>query len=50
MHLEQARKCLDKLPAHSPGDDEPTWDALEVELLRREAEALVRGAAPKPDR
>ncbi len=49
-HAEQARQCLNKVPALAPANDKWSWDALEVEVLRREAEALVRGAAPKPRR
>ena len=41
-HTELARQCLERVPAQSPEDKEPSWDALEVELLRREAQALVR--------
>jgi WD40 repeat protein/tetratricopeptide (TPR) repeat protein/tRNA A-37 threonylcarbamoyl transferase component Bud32 len=45
-HADQARRCLDKIPATVPADGQPFWTALEVDLLRREAEALVRGICP----
>jgi WD40 repeat protein/tetratricopeptide (TPR) repeat protein len=55
-HGEEARRWLDKAVRWMDGadwsrpadaDSSPTWlDRLETQLLRREAEALVKGAAP----
>jgi WD40 repeat protein/tetratricopeptide (TPR) repeat protein len=49
-HPDEARKCLDKVPAVAPADNPQFWEALEVDVLRREAEALVRGAGPGASR
>jgi WD40 repeat protein/tetratricopeptide (TPR) repeat protein len=46
-HADEARKCLDKVPAQTPADDPNLWQALEVDLLRREAEGLVQGGSPR---
>jgi WD40 repeat protein/serine/threonine protein kinase len=44
-HAAEARKWLARVPAaNSQAGDRLSWDALEVELLRREAEALLKPA------
>jgi hypothetical protein len=44
----EARTFLDKLRAHKPPAKELAWDNLEIEVLREEAEALLKDKAPRP--
>ncbi len=41
-HTSEAKNWFDKIPAPTPAADSLNWDNLEIEILRREAEKVMR--------
>ena len=45
-HRDEARRWLDKLAAYQPKETgDLSWDDVEIRILRREAESLIRGSS-----
>jgi tetratricopeptide (TPR) repeat protein len=46
-HRDEARRWLDKLGSYQSKEGaESFWDEVEIRILRREAESLIRGSSP----